>query len=97
MRMLGNSTQGLPSTKPVCGAGNGCDEEPERPTGGLPQGSKLKMSIEKKIENIWLESQQLGWDYNDFVSHLIEVVIVLNYRSFHAKLNANQKSEATPI
>jgi len=47
---------------------------------GFPQGSKLRTSIEKKIENIWLESEELGWSYNDFVSHLIEVLIVLNYR-----------------
>jgi len=46
----------------------------------LPQGSKLRMSIEKQIENIWLESERLGWDFNDFVTHLMEVLIVLNYR-----------------
>ncbi len=48
-------------------------------TQGLPV-SKLRTSIEKKIENIWLESEELGWSYNDFVAHLIEVLIVLNYR-----------------
>ncbi len=91
MRMLGNSTQELPSTKPVCGAGDSRDETTVLPV----QGSKLKMSIEKKIENIWLESEQLGWKYNDFVSHLLEILIVLNYRSFRPTLNANQKNKAT--
>lgn len=91
MRMLGNSTQELPSTKAACGAGDSRDKATELPT----QGSKLKMSIEKKIENIWLESEQLGWNYNDFVSHLLEILIVLNYRSFRPQLNADQKNKAT--
>ena len=46
-----------------------------------PHGSKLKMSIERKIENIWLDAEQLGWSYTDFVAHLLEVLIVLNHRT----------------
>ena len=48
------------------------------------------MSIEKKIENIWLESQNLGWSYNDFISHLLEVLVVLNHRTFLPKANSNE-------
>lgn len=46
----------------------------------VPRGSKLKTSIEKKIENIWHESQEAGWSYNEFVAHMLEVLIVLNHR-----------------
>ena len=56
---------------------------------GAPRGSKLKMSIEKKIENIWRESKELGWSYNDFVSHLLEVLVVLNHRTVLPQSNPN--------
>ncbi len=55
-----------------------------------PHGSKLKMSIERKIENIWLEAEQLGWSYTDFVAHLLEVLIVLNHRTVPPKLTPRQ-------
>ncbi len=55
-----------------------------------PHGSKLKMSIERKIENVWLEAEQLGWSYTDFVSYLLEVLIVLNHRTLPPKLTPNQ-------
>ena len=88
MRMLGGSTQQLPSTKPALAGG-----EMQEETTNLPApGSKLKMSIEKKIENIWLESEQLGWSYNGFVSHLLEVLVVLNHRAFLPKLNPPQQA-----
>ncbi len=82
------SSKELQSAKPAM--------EPESVSAATPvttRGSKLKMSIEKKIENIWLESEQLGWSYNDFVSHLIEVLIILNYRTSQPKLN----SDHTPL
>ncbi len=59
---------------------------------GPARGSKLKMSIEKRLENIWLESEQRGWSYNDFVTHLLEVLVVLNYRSFPRKIDESQNS-----
>ena len=65
------------------------EEEADLAAQGAPRGSKLKISIEKKIENIWLESEDLGWSYNDFVSHLLEVLVVLNHRSVLPKLNSN--------
>ncbi len=83
MGVLVNSAQDSPSKY---GAGDMRDEATELPARGLRQGSKLKMSMEKKIENIWLESEQQGWTYSDFVSHLIEILIVLNYREFHTTL-----------
>ena len=61
-------------------------------TQGAPRGSKLKTSIEKKIENIWLESKERGWSYNDFVSHLLEVLVVLNHRTVLPGLNSNENS-----
>lgn len=61
-------------------------------TPGVPHGSKLKMSIERKIENIWLEAEQLGWSYTDFVSYLLEVLIVLNHRSLVPPLEPDQNS-----
>jgi hypothetical protein len=85
MRMLGDVTP-KPSTRSTLAGGEtlvGGDiskETLDLPAPALPQGSKLRMSIEKQIENIWLESEELGWDFNDFVTHLMEVLIVLNYR-----------------
>ena len=79
MRALGGSVQELPSTKPAS-AGKEIAEETIDLQQGPTHSSKLRTSIEKKIENIWLESEELGWSYNDFVSHLLEVLIVLNYR-----------------
>ena len=88
MSMLGGSTQELQSGKPAIG--NIPAELVELATRGAPRGSKLKMSIEKKIENIWLESKDLGWSYNDFISHLLEVLVVLNHRTFLPKANTNE-------
>jgi hypothetical protein len=50
------------------------------------------MSIEKKIENIWHESKELGWSYNDFVSYLLEVLVVLNHRSLLPKVNQDENN-----
>jgi hypothetical protein len=92
MAVLGGARQELQSAKPAIAEGNIPAALAEFVTQGAPRGSKLKISIEKKIENIWLESKELGWSYNDFVSHLLEVLVVLNHRSFLPKLNSNEKS-----
>jgi hypothetical protein len=42
---------------------------------------KLKASMEKKIERILLNSKKLGWSHDDFVSYLLEVMIVLQKRN----------------
>jgi hypothetical protein len=85
MRVFGGSTPEKLTRSPLLigetlVAGEMSPQSLALPAPPLPQGSKLRMSIEKQIENIWLESEELGWDYNDFVTHLMEVLIVLNYR-----------------
>ena len=87
MSMLGVTAQELQSAKPAIG--NIPAELAELATRGAPRGSKLKMSIEKKIENIWLESRELGWSYNDFISHLLEVLVVLNHRTLLPNANSD--------
>jgi hypothetical protein len=91
MPVLGGAIQELQSSKSAIAEGNTAALA-EFVTQGAPRGSKLKISIEKKIENIWLESKELGWSYNDFVSHLLEVLVVLNHRSVLPKLNPNENS-----
>jgi hypothetical protein len=92
--VLGPSTKEFQSAKPAIG--NIPAELVELATRGAPRGSKLKMSIEKKIENIWLESKELGWSYNDFIAHLLEVLVVLNHRTFLPKANSNGNSAGKP-
>jgi hypothetical protein len=45
------------------------------------QDPKYKLSLERKIEQLWLRSEKSGWDYGKFVTHLIELLIVLRHRS----------------
>jgi hypothetical protein len=92
MPVLGGTIQELQSAKPAIAKENTPAALAELVTQGAPRGSKLKISIEKKIENIWLESQELGWSYNEFVSHLLEVLVVLNHRSVLPILNSNTKN-----
>ncbi len=47
-------------------------------TGNSP---KFNISTEKKIERLWFQSKQLGWNYNDFVVRLLEVLVVLSHRN----------------
>jgi hypothetical protein len=54
--------------------------------------SKFNSSMEKKIERIWLQSQQLGWSYNDFVVHLLEVLVVLQKRNKATPVTVCKKS-----
>jgi hypothetical protein len=42
--------------------------------------SKFNASFERKIERLWFQSSDFGWDYNDFVAHLLEVLIILRHR-----------------
>jgi hypothetical protein len=85
MRVLAGSQ--LQSAEPEFAAEGGPAEAGDSPAQGALQSPKFRLSIEKKIENIWLESEQLGWSYSDFVFHLMEILIVLNYRSLMPKLN----------
>lgn len=54
----------------------------------LPAGSKFNISMEKKIERIWHESQSLGWSFNFFSIRVLEVLIILHHRN---KLPAPEK------
>ncbi len=41
----------------------------------------LRNSMERKIERIYLDSQELGWSYNGFVTSVLEVLTVLHHRN----------------
>jgi hypothetical protein len=43
--------------------------------------TKFNISMEKKIERLWLESDQQGWNYNRFVATVMEVLTVLHHRN----------------
>ncbi len=36
--------------------------------------------MEKKIEKLWQDSEQQGWDYSKFVTVVMEVLTVLHHR-----------------
>jgi len=52
------------------------DARPEKPQ----IRTKFNISMEKKIERLWLESIQQGWDYCNFVAVVMEVLTVLHHR-----------------
>ncbi len=52
------------------------DVRPEK----TPIRTKFNISMEKKIEKLWLESTQQGWDYCKFVAVVMEVLTVLHHR-----------------
>lgn len=59
---------------------------------GLPQGkivkkASLNMRVERKIESLRLQSTRLGWSYDDFVTHLLEVLAVLQQRGKLSRRN----------
>jgi hypothetical protein len=41
---------------------------------------KRNASFERKIERLWFRSKTLGWNYNDFAVHILEVLVVLRRR-----------------
>jgi hypothetical protein len=41
---------------------------------------KFNASIENKIEQLWLQSRHLRWSYNEFATHLLEVLVILQHR-----------------
>jgi len=43
--------------------------------------TKFNISMEKKIERLWQESDQQGWSYSRFVSVVMEVLTVLHHRN----------------
>ncbi len=43
--------------------------------------TKFNISMEKKIERLFFESADQGWNYNHFVSNVLEVLTVLQLRN----------------
>jgi hypothetical protein len=46
------------------------------------KSSRLRQStsLERNIERLWFQSRTLGWSYNDFVAHLLEILLILRHR-----------------
>jgi hypothetical protein len=45
-----------------------------------PVRSKFNISMEKKIERLWLDAKDQGWSFSNFVSVVLEVLTVLHHR-----------------
>ena len=43
--------------------------------------TKLNLSMEKKIERLWQESEKQGWKFSQFVTAAIEVLTILHHRN----------------
>jgi hypothetical protein len=43
--------------------------------------SKLNLSMEKKIERLWQESEKHGWKFSQFVTAALEVLTILHHRN----------------
>ncbi len=62
------------------------------PTPGRP---KFAISMEKKIEHLWLESEARGWRFSEFATAVMEALTVLHHRNKVRSRNARR--EAAPI
>jgi hypothetical protein len=58
---------------------------------------KFNTSMEKNIERIWFDSKKLGWNYNDFVVHVLEVLVVLQQRNMVKLTTASTQVSSTKI
>jgi hypothetical protein len=58
-----------------------------------PVRTKFNISMEKKIEKLWQESEQQGWNYSQFVSVVMEVLTVLHHRK---KLQRTERAAQKP-
>jgi hypothetical protein len=58
---------------------------------------KFNTSMEKKIEHIWFDSKKIGWSYNDFVVHVLEVLVVLQQRNMAKLTIASKQSSNTEM
>lgn len=67
------------------------DARPEKP----PIRTKFNISMEKKIERLWLELVQQGWDYCQFVAVVMEVLTVLHHRK-NLQHRAHTPQKAVP-
>jgi hypothetical protein len=59
--------------------------------------SKFTTSMEKKIERVWSQSKPLGWSYNDFVVHLLEVLVILQHRQKVKLMTAPKQGIAAKV
>jgi hypothetical protein len=50
-----------------------CAEQP-------PVRTKFNISMEKKIERLWRESERHGWNFSKFITVVLEVLTVLHHR-----------------
>jgi hypothetical protein len=54
--------------------------------------TKFNISMEKRIEKLWLDSDKQGWSYNQFVSSVMEVLTVLHHRNKQVRKSPARKS-----
>jgi hypothetical protein len=43
--------------------------------------NRFKGVLERKIEGIFEEAQELGWNYTRFVSSVLEILVILRHRN----------------
>jgi hypothetical protein len=55
------------------------------------KGAKFNSSMERRIEALWLRSEELGWNYSDFVVHVLGVLVVLNHRNKVSPMIASER------
>jgi hypothetical protein len=65
----------------------------EEEKGSVSPKRKFNITVEKKIERLWLDARQLDWDYQSFVVFILEVLTIMHYRN---NLGQNQESVAAP-
>jgi hypothetical protein len=56
------------------------------------QDHKQKLFLERRLEQLFLRSRRLGWNYSEFAARVTEVLIVLYHRN-KAKLAKKSVSE----
>jgi hypothetical protein len=61
------------------------------------KGAKFNSSMERKIERLWLQSKPLGWNYSDFVVHVLGVLVVLSHRNKVKPIIAPPRSSNSEI
>lgn len=43
-------------------------------------GRKFNISVEKKLEKLWLDAKDLGWNFQEFVVFILEILTIMHYR-----------------
>jgi hypothetical protein len=60
-----------------------------------PHRPKFAISMEKKIEHLWLDSKDRGWNFSEFAAVVMEILTVLHHRN---KLRrADRARSAAPV